>query len=143
MRDFHPQALWGEQFMDRRAFLKTAAGMGLAANALPGLGLLGNEGAAPAYFGLHPFIEAHPEAVFIRQTHVRAKNDSEAMRREAFELARRIFTRRDSPGQSPSDKFAIKPNLTATLGKGHDFAIITDPYVVEGLVDGLCQAGVR
>jgi hypothetical protein len=129
--------------MDRRAFLKTAAGMGLAANALPSLGLLGNEGAAAAYFGLHPFIEAHPEAVFIRPTHVAAKNDSEAKRREASELARRIFTRRDSPGQSLSDKFAIKPNLTAALGKGHDFAIVTDPYVVEGLVDGLRQTGVR
>jgi hypothetical protein len=129
--------------MDRRAFLKTAAGMGLASNAWPGLGPLGHEDAAPAYFGLHPFIEAHPEAVFIRQTHVSARNDSEGKRREAFELARRIFTRRDSPGQSPSDKFAINPNITATLGKGLHFAIITDAYVVEGLIDGLRQSGVR
>ena len=66
-----------------------------------------------------------------------------AKRREAFELARRIFTRRDSPGLSLSDKFAIKPNLTATQGKGLDFAIITDPYVVEGLIDGLRQTGVN
>ena len=128
--------------MDRRAFLKTAAGVGFASKAFPALGLLGNTGAAPAYFGLHPFIEAHPEAVFIRQTHVSAKNDSEAKRREAFELARRFFIRRDSPGQRLSDKFAIKPNITAAMGKGRDFAIVTDPYVVEGLVDGLRQAGV-
>ncbi|HMD86934.1 MAG TPA: DUF362 domain-containing protein [Terriglobia bacterium] len=128
--------------MDRRVFLKTAVGMGLGFNAKPGLGLLGPDGAAPAYLGLHPFIEAHPEAVFIRQTHVSTKNDSEAKRREAFELARRIFPRRDSPGQSPSVKFAIKPNLTAVEGRGLDFAIITDPNVVEGLIDGLRQAGV-
>ncbi len=83
----------------------------------PASGCLGHDGAAPAYFGLHPFIEAHPEAVFIRQTHVSARNDSEAKRREAFELARRIFSRRDSPGLSPSDKFAIKPNLTAVAGQ--------------------------
>jgi hypothetical protein len=128
--------------MDRRAFLKTAAGVGVASNVWPSLRPLGHEGTAPAYFGLHPFIEAHPEAVFIRQTHVSARNDSAAKRREAFELARRIFTRRDSPGLGPFDKFAIKPNITATLGKGLNFAIITDPHVVEGLIDGLRQAGV-
>ena len=129
--------------MDRRAFLRTATGLGVASSAWPGLGLLGHEGAAPAYFGLHPFIEAHPEAVFIRQTHVAARKDSAAKQQEAFELARRIFTRRDTSGLSPSDKFAIKPNLTATQGKGLDYAIITDPYVVEGLIDGLRQTGVN
>jgi hypothetical protein len=129
--------------MDRRAFLKTATGLGLASKALPGLALLGDEGAAPTCFGLHPFIEAHPEAVFIRRTHVSARNDSEAKRREAFELARRIFTRHDSPGQSLSDKFAIKPNLTAVEDRGLNFAIITDPYVTEGLIDGLRETGIR
>jgi uncharacterized protein (DUF362 family) len=128
--------------MDRRAFLKTAAGLGLASSAWPGFGLPGPDGATPAYLGLHPFIETHPEAVFIRQTHVSARNDLEAKRREAFELARRIFSRRDSPGLSLTDKFAIKPNLTATRGRGLDFAIVTDPWVVEGLIDGLRQTGV-
>ena len=129
--------------MDRRAFLKTATGLGFASKELPGLALLGDDGAAPTYFGLHPFIEAHPEAVFIRRTHVSARNDSEAKRREAFELARRIFTRHDSPGQSLSDKFAIKPNLTAVEDRGLNFAIITDPYVTEGLIDGLRETGIR
>jgi hypothetical protein len=128
--------------MNRRTFLKSVGGAGLASSAWPGLGLFGLGGAAPAYFGLHPFIEAHPEAVFIRQTHVSARSDSEAKRREAFALAQRIFCRRDSPGQSFSDKFAIKPNLTATQGRGLEFAVVTDPYVVEGLIDGLRQTGV-
>jgi hypothetical protein len=129
--------------MDRRGFLKTAAGLGLASSASPALGLLEGERSAPTSVGLHPFIEAHPEAVFIRQTHVSAKRDSEAKRREAFELARRIFVRGLSPGLSPSDKFVIKPNLTAVEGRGLEFAIITDPYVVEGLIGGLRQAGVN
>ena len=72
-----------------------------------------------------------------------SREDSEAKRREAFELARRIFTPRDSPGLSTSDKIAIKPNLTDTQGTGQRFAITTDPYVVEGLIEGLRQAGVR
>ena len=125
-------AIRREHLMDRRAFLKTATGLGLASQALPGLALLGDEGAAPAYFGLHPFIEAHPEAVFIRRTHVSARNDSEAKRREAFELARRIFTRRDSPGQSPSDKFAIKPNLTAVRGQRAEFCYHHGPLRCRG-----------
>lgn len=127
--------------MDRRTFLKTAGALGLASRAVP---LLGHESAnaTGAHFGLHPFIEAHPEAVFIRQTHVSVKTDAEAKRREAFELARRIFAQRDAGGQSPTDKFAIKPNITATLGKGREFAITTDSDVVEGLISGLRQAGV-
>ena len=44
-------------------------------------------------------------------------------------------------GQSPTDRFAIKPNITATLGKGRDFAIITDPDVVEGLISGTAPGG--
>jgi hypothetical protein len=129
--------------LDRRAFLRTAAGLGLASKALPGLDLLGADVGPAAYFGLHPFIEAHPEAVFISQTRVSTKADSEGKRREAFEFAKRIFCRRDSAGQSLTDKFAVKPNLTATSGKASEFAIITDPYVVEGLIDGLRQTGVN
>ncbi len=129
--------------MDRRAFLKTATGVALASSAFPRVVMLGREGADPAYVGLHPFIEAHPEAVFIRLTHVTTRTDSQAKRREAFDLARKIFVPCESPGLSTTDRFAIKPNLTGTLGKGKDFAIITDPYVVEGLVDGLRQVGVK
>jgi len=128
--------------MDRRTFLKAAAGVGLASGVWPVVDLAGSGDAAPAYFGLHPFIEAHPEAVFIRQTHVSARSDSEAKRREAFEFAQRIFCRSDSAGRSLTDKFAIKPNLTATQGSGLDFAIVTDPWVVEGLIAGLRQTGV-
>jgi hypothetical protein len=128
--------------MDRRAFLKRAAAASLASQAWPDLHLFGHEVAAAPPSWLHPFIAAHPEAVFIRQTHVASQADSEAKRQEAFELARRIFVPPASPGAHSSERFAIKPNLTATLGKGMNFAIITDPYVVEGLIGGLRQAGV-
>ena len=128
--------------MERRAFLKTAAGAGLAYSAWPGFDLFGADHAAGGYLGLHPFIEAHPEAVFIRQTHVATRDDAEGKRREALELAQRIFCRRPSPGSSLSGKFAIKPNLTATQGRGLDFAIVTDPWVTEGLIQGLCRTGL-
>jgi hypothetical protein len=118
------------------------AGLGAASLGWPGGGLLPRHH-APAYFGLHPFIEAHPEAVFIRKTRVALKGDSEAKRHEAFQLARRIFTRRNTPGIDLSHKFAIKPNLTMTNGTGLKYAIVADPYVVEGLIDGMKRVGIR
>jgi uncharacterized protein (DUF362 family) len=129
--------------VDRRTFLRSAAGLSVASSVWPGSRLFGRESQIPACFGLHPFIEAHPEAVFVRPTHVASRDDSAAKRREAFELAKRIFTLRETPGIDLSQKIAIKPNLTATKRTGLTYAIVTDPYVVEGLIDGLRQAEVR
>ena len=129
--------------MNRRWFLQSMAGFGLASSAWPGAKLFARHHVAPAYFGLHPFIEAHPEAVFIRMTNVPSKDDSDGKRLQAGELARRIFTLRKNPGIDLSHKFAFKPNLTATSGSGLTHAIVTDPYVVEGLLDGMRQAQVR
>jgi uncharacterized protein (DUF362 family) len=97
---------------------------------------------APAYFGLHPFIEAHPEAVFIRKTDVTSKTDADALRREGSALTGQIFTLQDTPGIPLTHKFAIKPNLTATSGTGLKHAIVTDPFVVEGLIESMKQLGI-
>ena len=128
--------------MDRRTFLRSIAGLGVASSAWPGAGMFARRSSPPAYFGLHPFIEAHPEAVFIRKTRVASKDDSDGKRHEAFQLARRIFTLRKTPGVDLSHKFAIKPNLTMTNGTGLKYAIVADPYVVEGLIDGMKQVDV-
>ena len=98
--------------------------------------------AAWAYFGLHPFIEAHPEAVFIRKTGVTSKTDADAKKAEGAALAKQIFILRDTPGIPLTYKFAIKPNLTATGGTGLRHAIVTDPFVVEGLIDFMTQMGM-
>jgi len=127
--------------VDRRNFLQSIAGLG-AVTSGTGASLLARPSSPPAYFGLHPFIEAHPEAVFIRKTAVASKNDSDGKKRAAFELAQRIFILQHTPGIPLSHKFAIKPNLTATDGSGLTYAIITDPYAVEGLIAGLTQVGV-
>jgi hypothetical protein len=113
--------------VDRRSFLKGIAGYGAASLANPAATLLAHELAAPAYFGLHPFIEAHPEAVFIRRTNVPSRTDAEAKQRESLALAKEIFTLRDTPGIPLTHKFAIKPNLTAAKESGLYHAIVTDP----------------
>jgi Domain of unknown function (DUF362) len=130
--------------MRRRSFFRQLGGFGVATVAAPGEWAFASaaRAAAAAPLGLHPFVEAHPEAVFIRRTNVAAKTDAEAIRREALAFARGVFTVRRGPGISAPPIVAIKPNLTSTKRTGLTHAIITDPYVVEGLVDGLKEQGI-
>lgn len=56
--------------MHRREFIKTIAAAG-AMTLLNARGTLAGEAiASPGYFGLHQFIETHPNAVFIKHTNV-------------------------------------------------------------------------
>ena len=129
--------------MSRRSFFRQLGGFGVATVAAPGeWAFPAAPEAAAGPLGLHPFIEAHPEAVFIRRTRVAAKTDAEAIRREALAFTRGVFTMRRGPGVSPTQTVAIKPNLTSTKKTGLTHAIITDTYAVEGLVDGLKELGV-
>ena len=128
--------------MDRRVFLKSIAGYGLASSFAPAANLLAHEPDSSDRFGLHPFIEAHPEAVFIRRTNVASKTDGDGIRREAHALASRIFILRDKAGIPLNHKFSFKPNLTSTKGTGLSYAIVTDPFAVEGLVERLKQMGI-
>jgi hypothetical protein len=127
--------------MSRRRFFGQLAGFGIATVAYPDEWALGGTPSpAASPLGLHPFVEAHREAVFIRRTQVAVKTDKEALRREALALARQVFAARaGSPLGAP--RVAIKPNLTSTKKTGLTHAIVTDPYVVEGLIDGLKEKG--
>jgi hypothetical protein len=62
--------------LNRRDFLKTAA-LGVAGLGLP-LRALASRSEAGGRFGVHPFVESHPEAVFIMRTKVDHKLNSEA-----------------------------------------------------------------
>ncbi len=75
--------------ISRRDFIRTGA-------AAAGTAMGGNLAAAPArmpqpFFGLHPFIEQNPKAVFIRRTNVPDKMHEESKLREGLTLAREIF----------------------------------------------------
>jgi len=131
--------------VSRRTFFKQLGGVGLATLAAPNDWAFASAASVPAGAGAPgppPFVEAHPEAVFIRRTKVAAKTDAEAIRREALAFARQVFTLEKGPGISASPTVAIKPNLTSTKRTGLTYAIITDTYAVEGLVDGLKDLGV-
>ena len=128
--------------MDRRIFLKamgTAGAMGLLD---PMDFLVRRARASGKYLSLHPFIEAHPEAVFIKRTHVSLKTDAEAKKREGIGLAQELFTSQDTPGISLC---AIKPNLTCLGGSAtvDRLGIVTDPDFVEGMVEGMKGLGLQ
>jgi uncharacterized protein (DUF362 family) len=125
--------------MGRRRFFGQLASLG-AATALARDGWSLASPPAPAPLGLHPFVEAHPEAVFIRRTRVAAKTDADAIRRETLALSRQLFVVREEAGTAPT--VAFKPNLTSTKRTGLTHAIVTDPFAVEGFVDGLKEKGV-
>ncbi len=124
--------------LGRREFCRTA-----------GLGLLGAAAApgAPGYFGVHPFIESHPKAVFIRRTRVPDKRDEAAKLREGLTLAREIFVPRDTPGVPLTHRIVLKPNLTPVRSRNRpaleDWGTATDPQFYEGLILGLKELGLK
>jgi hypothetical protein len=102
------------------------------------------------YFGVHPFVEQHPEAVFLLRTHVDYKTNSDACRKAGLDLGRSIFVPMDNTGIPVSSNIAVKPNLTAhqAVDEKRGFTledtmgIATDVFFVEGLLESLKELGV-
>ena len=134
----------------RRSFIKTslvAGGAGLLKSAevfaAPGQQTTG-------YFGVHPFVEQHPEAVFIMRTDVDHKTDSTACRDVGLRLGRSVFVPMSEQGIPVNKNIAAKPNLTAHRAVDEErgftledtMGITTDGFFVEGMFDSLKELGV-
>ena len=123
--------------MKRREFLKAASVAGTASLLKPDL-VLGSPQQSAAYFDLHPFVNAHPEAVFIKLTQVPEKTAADEKTQAGQELARELFVTSDSNGRPITDKIAIKPNLTCGGGSStRKMGILTDAEFVGGFVEGM------
>jgi hypothetical protein len=102
------------------------------------------------YFGVHPFVEQHPEAVFILRTHVDYKTNSGACKRVGLDFGRSVFVPMDNTGVPVTHNIATKPNLTAHdavdekkgLRLEDTMGITTDAFFVEGLFESLKELGV-
>ncbi len=105
------------------------------------------QGAPPLFFGVHPFVEAHPGAVFIRRTKVARKLDAAAKRDEGLKLAREIFVPLDRAGIPISHRIILKPNVCSRIAKGRPAEELwgtgTDPDFYEGIVMGLEELGLK
>ena len=132
--------------LSRRDFLRTSTLA--AAGAVSGVRLAGAPFVLPQpYFGLHPFIEANPKAVFIRRTHVPHKMDEEAKRREGLTLAREIFVPMERPGIPVTHRVVLKPNFMSVRTKDRpdveNWGTGTDPQFYEGMILGLKEVGLK
>lgn len=128
--------------MKRREFIKKSSATGLA-------GLLGH-GCSSALkrtsraqgpgFDIHPFINAHPDAVFIVETSIESKYDHNALHREGLKLASEIIVESDTTGYPNSTLVTVKNNWHG-IQKGDLMAENTDPHFIEGWVTGMMEKG--
>lgn len=130
----------------RREFLKTAslAGSAVVLNCRELL----SKPFATGFFGLHEFIETHPDAVFILRTAVDAKTNTTALKNVGYQLGRTLFVAKPdgASGYPLSANVVLKPNITSwswdkppieeTMG------IQTDPYFVEGVFNSFQDLSV-
>ncbi len=132
--------------VSRREFLITGAAA-MATGALSGASLGAFAPQANAYFGLHPFIERNPGAVFLRRTKVTHKMDAAAKLREGLGLARQIFVPMDRPGVPITHRVVLKPNATGVYDRQRppeeNWGVGTDPQFYEGMVTGLQELGLK
>lgn len=135
----------------RRDFLTSSALLYAGAPALGPVPIFAAASKPSGYFGVHPFVERHPEAVFIMRTQVDYKTNSAACKRAGLAFGRSIIVPMDDTGVPVTHNIAAKPNLTAHdavdkkrgLTLEDTMGIATDVFFVEGLFESLKELGVR
>ena len=97
-------------------------------------------------FAVHPFVAAHPKAVFIKRTNVPSKTDGAAKLREGLSFAREVLIPVDTAGVPVGNRVILKPNFTSVRNKRPDvenWGTGTDAQFYEGIVMGLKELGVK
>jgi hypothetical protein len=135
--------------MNRRSFLSTSSVLAGAAGLVPPARVFAV--AKPSgFFGIHPFVDQHPEAVFIMRTHVDTKTNSEACRQAGLSFGRTVLVPMDATGTPVTRIISAKPNITehTFVDTRRNFTledtmgITTDPFFVEGIFNTLMELGV-
>lgn len=136
--------------LNRRDFIKSATVAG-------GIGLTGRIDAltsrrqdSTGFFGVHPFIDAHPDAVFIMKTNVDVKTNAEAITQAGLDFGRSVIIPRtkEDGGIPLTHTIAIKPNLTCSSTSNtkytleYGMGIVTDANFVRGVIEGLKELGI-
>ena len=132
----------------RRSFIKTATSVG-ALNAVKPIRTLSVQRRTSSdHFSVHPFIESHPEAVFVMKTYVDVKTNSAAKVNTGRLFANSVLLPVDKGGMPVTTTIPIKPNLTSSQTQNKNFSleygmgIVTDPFFVEGVIEGMKTLGL-
>ena len=133
---------------NRRSFIKYLAAAGGLGMATTVQAAESRKQAASGFFGVHPFVEGHPEAVFVMRTSIADKTDSEGVKQVGTRFARELLLPYTGGGAPLTWKIPVKPNLTDSLVKDKNFTleygmgIVTDPFFVEGVIEGMKELGL-
>ena len=87
--------------LDRRSFIITSivAGSGLMLSPMMTMSMQAK--AADSLFGLHPFVQGNPDAVFIMKTSVDIKTNAEAMKAAGLSFGRSVLGLTDDTDRCP------------------------------------------
>ena len=129
--------------LNRRSFLKSLA-VGSASLALKPENVLARATRDDTlYFGIHPFIEQNPDAVFILRTSVDQKTNAAAKKQAGIDFSRSVFLPMSTAGISIASRVVIKPNIVMMPSTDPAYlGIVTDVYFVEGVIETLKSLGI-
>jgi hypothetical protein len=142
--------------LNRRDFLKAASLTGGLGAIKPIEAIASRYQTSSGFFTVHPFVENHPDAVFIMKTNVDVKTNHDAKTGAGLAFARSVLVPSES-GIPLTHLIPIKPNITfaqpakigtkltgGTVPVDADYlrGIITDPFFVEGIINGIKELGV-
>ncbi|GAH21076.1 unnamed protein product [marine sediment metagenome] len=136
--------------LDRRSFIISSviAGSGLMLSSMKAMSMQAK--AADSLFGLHPFVQGNPDAVFIMKTSVDIKTNAKAMKAAGLSFGRSVMGLTDDTetGVPLSNKFTFKPNLTCRA-RWHEkytversMGIVTDASFMEGIIESMKELGI-
>ena len=139
-----------EMKINRRTFIKSSAAAGAAVLASKKT-FAGNLLADEKCFGVHAFIENHPEAVFIMRTSIDVKTNAAAIKQAGLNFSKTVFINKTlAEGGTPvSSKVVLKPNITCRYPSTPGYTtvgtmgIVTDSNFVEGIVETINKLGVQ
>jgi uncharacterized protein (DUF362 family) len=96
---------------------------------------------------LHPFIKAHPEAVFICLTNIKEKTDQKGTHDAGYKLASEMFvSTSEGTGFPNTTKITAKPNWTSHQldnDPTYTMGINTDMGFTEGFLNGVKSKGLQ
>jgi len=129
--------------LDRRSFIRSSivAGTGMMINPFKAMA----SDTASELFGVHPFVQDNPDAVFIMRTNVDVKTNGAAIKAAGRAFADSVLGLTDDTekGVPLTHKFVFKPNLTCR-SRSHSkytversMGIVTDSYFMEGIIDSM------